>query len=55
MEKLNKDIQIDRYVTGKLDDAELWEFKQEMEKTPGWQKKLSCDRQFTNPSRTSKN
>ncbi|PIY31322.1 MAG: hypothetical protein COZ08_09055 [Bacteroidetes bacterium CG_4_10_14_3_um_filter_42_6] len=34
MEKLNKDIQIDRYVTGKLDDAELWEFRQEMEKNP---------------------
>jgi len=31
MKKLNKDNLIDLYVTGKLEDAELWEFKHEME------------------------
>lgn len=34
MKKLNKDNQIDRFVTGKLDDAELWEFNHELEKDP---------------------
>jgi tetratricopeptide (TPR) repeat protein len=34
MKELNKDNQIDRYVTGKLEDAELWEFQHEMENDP---------------------
>jgi len=31
MKKLNKEHLIDLYVTGKLEDAELWEFKHDME------------------------
>ncbi len=31
MKKLNKELLIDLYVTGKLEDAELWEFKHNME------------------------
>lgn len=34
MKELNKDDQIDRYVTGKLEDAELWEFRHEMDNNP---------------------
>jgi len=34
MKQLNKDNQIDRFVIGKLEDAELWEFQREMENDP---------------------
>ncbi|MFA5419264.1 MAG: hypothetical protein WC341_12480 [Bacteroidales bacterium] len=40
MKIFNNDIQIDRFVTGKLDDTELWEFNHEMENNPKLKKEV---------------
>ncbi len=34
MKEYNKTILIDKYITGKLEDTELWEFKADLEKDP---------------------